>query len=177
MKKYIFPVIAVMLVLFLIDFLQLVPEPEHCAICDSIPYHAPCLVNLATGEVGELEVYDPHPFKTAELNSFQRGGTFSFLYVAGLNGYRDTVKWEAHITIPTNDNEYEEKFFCKSCRDRIRDYTDIGYLLLDLQIPKSFSILLLNSDIIQDIRCYQIITKTMLDETEITVHGNWDIMN
>ena len=84
MKKYVIPMITVILILILARAILPAPEPERCAICDSIPFHAPALVNLATGEVGELAVYDPHPFKVAELNEYQQGGTFSFIYAAGL---------------------------------------------------------------------------------------------
>ena len=177
MKKYIFPVIAVILILICLITILPASEPERCAICDSIPYHAPALVNLATGEVGELAVYEPHPFKVAELNEYQQGGTFSFIYVAGINGYSDTANWETHITIPTNENEYEEKFFCKSCRKRIAGHTDKGFLLLDLTTPESFDILSLDSDEIQLVRCYEVQKKAGLDEIEIIVHGTLDIFD
>ena len=62
MKKYMIPAIAVILIFICMITLLPAPNPKRCAICDSIPYHAPCLVNLATGEVGELTVYEPHPF-------------------------------------------------------------------------------------------------------------------
>ena len=175
MKKYIIPIIAVILILFLARTILPAPEPERCAICDSIPMHAPALVNLATGEVGELAVYDPHPFKVAELNAYQQGGTFSFIYAAGLNGYSDTANWETHITIPTNENEYEEKHFCKSCRERIAGHTENGFLLLDLRTPESFDILSLDSEEIQTVRCYEVQTNQCLDEIEIVVHGTLEI--
>ena len=171
MKKYIIPIVAVILILVCLICLLPAPEPERCAICDSIPYHAPCLVNLATGEVGELTVYEPHPFKVAELNEYQQGGTFSFLYIAGLHGYSDTANWETHITIPTNENEYEEKFFCKSCREKITDRIESGYLLLDLGTPKSFSIIPMSSDEIFNLRCYEIHTKQKDSNIEIIVYG------
>lgn len=177
MKKYIFPAIAVILILICMITILPAPNPKRCAICDSIPYHAPALVNLATGEVGELAVYEPHPFKVAELNPYQQGGTFSFIYVAGLNGYSDTANWETHITIPINENEYEEKFFCKSCRDRIADHTDKSFLLLDLRIPESFVILSLDFEEIQLVRCYEVQKKAGLDEIEIIVHGTLEIVD
>ena len=99
MKKYVIPIIAVILILVLALAILPAPEPERCAICDSIPFHAPVLVNLETGEFGELEVYEPHPFKVAELNEYQQGGTFSFIHAACLNGYNDTANWETHITV------------------------------------------------------------------------------
>ena len=177
MKKYIFPAIAVILFLICVITILPAPNPKRCAICESIPYHAPALVNLATGEVGELSVYEPHPFKVAELNPYQQGGTFSFIYVAGINGYSDTANWETHITIPTNENEYEEKFFCKACRERIAAHTDKGFLLLDLRTPESFSILSLDSEDIQPVRCYKVQTNQSLDEIEIVVHGTLEIVD
>ena len=177
MKKYIFPAIAVILILICLITILPAPNPKRCAICDSIPMHAPALVNLATGEVGELAVYDPHPFKVAELNEYQQGGTFSFIFVAGINGYSDTANWETHITIPTNENEYEEKFFCKSCRERIAGRTEKGFLLLDLRTPESFDILSLDSDEIQMVRCYEVQKKEGMDEIEIIVHGTLEIVD
>lgn len=177
MKKYIIPILAVILILVFARAILPAPEPERCAICDSIPMHAPALVNLATGEVGELAVYDPHPFKVAELNEYQQGGTFSFIYAAGLNGYSDTANWETHITIPINENEYEEKLFCKSCRILISDHTENGFLILDLREPQEFSILSLGSDAIQRVRCYEIQIKQGIGEIEITVQGTLDIVD
>ena len=54
MKKYIFPTIAVILILICLITILPAPNPKRCAICESIPYHAPCLVNLETGEIAEL---------------------------------------------------------------------------------------------------------------------------
>lgn len=177
MKKYIIPILTVILILILARAILPAPEPERCAICDSIPMHAPALVNLETGEVGELAVYDPHPFKVAELNEYQQGGTFSFIYAAGLNGYGDTANWETHITIPTVENEYEEKFFCNSCRILISGHTGKGFLLLDLREPEKFSIISLGSDEIQRLRCYEIQTTQQSNEVEITIHGTLEIVN
>ena len=37
-----------------------IPESEECALCDAFPRHAPCLVDLNTGDVKELDIYQPH---------------------------------------------------------------------------------------------------------------------
>ena len=175
MKKYIIPILAVILILIFARAILPAPNPKRCAICDSIPYHAPALVNLATGEVGELAVYEPHPFKVAELNEYQQGGTFSFIYAAGLNGYSDTANWETHITIPTNENEYEEKFFCKACRKLISGHTENGFLLLDMREPTKFSILSLDPDEIHIVRCYQVQIKLcQSNKFEIIIIGTMD---
>ncbi len=167
MKKYIVLAIAVILILICVISLTPAPEPDHCAICDSIPFHAPALINLATGEVGELEIYEPHPFKVAELNEYQQGGTFSFLYVAGLHGYRDTANWETHITIPSDQNEYEDKYFCKTCRERLSQCKKQGYALVDLKDPRNPVIYEIHKDTNLTIRCYEITTGTTDTEGEL----------
>lgn len=65
------------------------PEPDRCSVCDYIPSHAPCLVNLNTGEVGEIALYEPHHTLVGEIAEEQRGGYFCFMSVAGLQGYLD----------------------------------------------------------------------------------------
>ena len=79
--------------------------------------------------------------------------------------------------IPTNENEYEEKFFCKACRERISSHTEKGFLLLDLRTPKSFDILSFDSEEIQLVRCYEVQTKQCLDEIEIVVHCTLEIVD
>ena len=78
------------------------PEPDRCSVCDYIPSHAPCLVNLNTGEVGEIALYEPHRTLVGEIAEEQRGGYFSFMSVAGLRGYLDACVPEAHVTVPSN---------------------------------------------------------------------------
>lgn len=43
------------------EAISTLPEPERCALCGDMRYHAPCLVDLSTGKVGELAVYTPTP--------------------------------------------------------------------------------------------------------------------
>ena len=174
MKKYIFPAIVVILILMLVCSILPTPNPKRCAICDSIPHHAPALVNLATGEVGELVVYEPHPIKGGELNEYQQGGTFSFIYVAGLHGYQDTSTWETHISVPVNENEYEEKFFCKSCRELLLDCTDLGYILADLKNAADPIVYEIKEDLNISFRCYDIFVKESEENEkfEISVIGS-----
>lgn len=176
MKKYIFPAIAVILILICVIAILPAPEPERCAICDSIPFHAPCLVNLATGEAGELTVYDPHPFNAGELWEYQQGGTFSFLSVAGLTGYRDTARWEAHVSIPLKQNEYEERYFCYACRDLLRPFSRSGFVLADLQAPSEPKLYFIQNNTEITIGSYQVqIELSESNKHDITVIGTLDM--
>ena len=115
----------------------LTPEPEVCALCGSgsgISYHAPVVVNLSTGESGELRVYDPDPYRRNEIAEKQSTGTFSFLYVAGIMGYRDTCDHSSHVTLP-KDREWTRIYpalFCHDCRALLADTATEGYVLADL---------------------------------------------
>ena len=49
------------------------PEPEHCVLCDSgYTCHAPALLNLATGEIAELEVYALDPRLPDEVDKTRK---------------------------------------------------------------------------------------------------------
>lgn len=175
MKKYIFLVIAVILILICVITILPASEPERCAICDSIPMHAPALVNLATGEVGELTVYEPHPFQAGEIWEYQPGGTFSFLTVAGITGYRDTARWEAHISIPVDQNEYEEQYFCFSCRNLLQPYSNAGFILANLQVPSEPDVFFIQKDSQITVGCYKIsISQELSGEQHVTVMGMLD---
>ena len=91
-----------------------VPEPEQCSLCAGLPCHAPCIINLSTGEMLELAVYEPHPFIAGELAEEQQSETFSFVRGAGVEGYRLSGE-SITITIPMVADAMEEKHFCNTC--------------------------------------------------------------
>ena len=113
--------------------LVLTPEPEICAMCgNGIPYHAPVLVDLSTGETGELRVYDPdprHPYEPAEKQST---GTFSLMQAAGLSGCRDTCEHSCDITLPKKQDRLAPDSFCRGCRALLAGTAAGGYILADL---------------------------------------------
>lgn len=46
------------------EVMAVLPDPEQCALCgEGMRHHAPCLMDLSTGQMGELKVYTdpPHP--------------------------------------------------------------------------------------------------------------------
>lgn len=115
--------------------LVLTPEPEICALCgngNGMPYHAPVLVDLSTGEIGEMQVYDPDPVHRYELAEEQSTGTFSLLYVAGLTGCRDTCEHSCDVTLPEKGGQIDPTHFCRNCRAVLAGIDTEGYILADL---------------------------------------------
>ncbi len=171
MKKYVFIIIPAILILIFLIIALPAPDPARCRICESIPYHAPCLIDLATGEVVELAVYDSDPNIPGELSDIQQSGVLSITSICGHMAYADKNNWVMHISISKNQNEYEEQYFCRSCRELIAPFSYTGFVLADLKepmTPKLYPI----TETTYSIRCYSIsISSTPDSGFEITNTG------
>lgn len=110
------------------------PDPEQCALCsEGVPYHAPCLVNLSTGQMGELTVYTHHPFLQGEIAPMekQQTGTFRFLPCAGLTAVQDTC-YSCQVILPKEKELMNPALFCKACRQLLAGGGLEGYVIVDL---------------------------------------------
>lgn len=135
------------------------PEPDICALCGygSGPrYHAPCLVNLSTGEVGEMRIYDPDPERICEVSRVQRTGTFSLLRVAGVPATRDTVAHTCTADLPRKTDGLAPEYFCRDCRARIAEVSCQGFILADLYDLADIRIYALSDETACSIRDYDV---------------------
>ena len=166
MKRVI--VIAVMLLLFTGCSAD-VPASKECVLCDAFPRHAPCLVDLNSGKICELEIYQPHHTKVAELSDEQYGGYMSLVQFGDINGIllgADRVELEA----PIKSTGIQDSLFCKDCRKLLKDSNCQGYILADLRTPATPSVWTIKDGISFSVRCYEIdITAADDSETLIVV--------
>ena len=166
MKRVI--VIAVMLLLFTGCSAD-VPASKECVLCNAFPRHAPCLVDLNSGKICELEIYQPHPTKVAELSDEQYGGYMSLVQFGDINGIllgADRVELEA----PIKSTGIQDSLFCKDCRKLLKDSNCQGYILADLRTPATPSVWTIKDGISFSVRCYEIdITAADDSETLIVV--------
>ena len=148
------------------------PNPEDCSICGHLKCHAPCLLNLATGEIGELELYQPHYQKVGEIAEEQTGGTFSFIYLSGLQGIRLTDPWYIEVDVPMEGGMKKQTSFCGKCRKLLDEYEQ-GYVLLDLYDWENPVVYDFDDGATYEIRCYQIvITAKWIDrEFHLRING------
>lgn len=107
------------------------PEPEVCSICNFQANHAPCIVNLSTGEIGELQVYHPDSDEGGAISKKWDGGTFSFVYVLGLHSWRDSWTQSNHCDIPLKGDIINGEYFCKDCRSILVNVGVRGYVIVD----------------------------------------------
>lgn len=154
------------------------PGPVECALCDAFPRHAPCLVDLNSGELRELEIYQPHHTKVAELSDEQYGGYMSLISFGNISGIligADRVELDA----PTKMTGMLDGLFCNECRKLLRDNKCQGYILADLRNPETPAVWKIEDGTSFSVRCYDVeISKSdESDKLKIVMTGTLDIEN
>lgn len=153
-KRYIVSILLLVCMLSAIYLLR-TKEPEQCPICQSLKHHAPCLVNLASGEVAELELYQPHYSCVGEIADIQDSSTFSFFYAAGVQGTRTTSPYVIELSIPIGNPPEVLSAFCKKCRSMLSDQP-CGFALIDLYDSENPVVFEIYDGFAAQLRCYQI---------------------
>lgn len=111
------------------------PDPEHCSLCGSgngMWYHAPCVLNLSTGEISELQVYAPHPVLVGEISDEQQGGYIQLSFGADVFRITDHGAQTCDAKVPKSTADMQPGYFCGSCRNLLMGQATEGYVLLDL---------------------------------------------
>lgn len=111
-------------------------EPECCSICEDgngNRHHAPVLVNLSTGTVRELEIYDNDPTRPWEVAEKQRWDDWVFTFIDG----NATMSWssvdQTNIARIGDDlGKLDPALFCHDCRALLAETASEGYVLLDM---------------------------------------------
>ena len=111
------------------------PDPERCALCgEGDSYHAPCLVNLSTGQLGELRVYAYAPTQEGKLDPQEAecSGTLHFQPCAGLTAIRDAGLHTCQVSLPKERDLMDPALFCRECRRLLAGAGLEGYVIVDL---------------------------------------------
>ena len=107
------------------DHLRMItaPEPTVCALCrnnEGVKIHAPCIVNLATGEVAELAIYDPHPTEIGEVTETPKKGHVSYFTGAGALIEQNPDQGYCKATL-AKEEPIGPGYFCYECRRKISE--------------------------------------------------------
>jgi len=140
--------------------LLLTPEPEVCALCETgAAYNGPCLVSLATGEVGQLET-----------SWAQDGNYVRYFGCAGLSAVEDVKAHTCEVSLPEESDPMSAAYFCRDCRAKLAEITTEGYVLADLQTPNDFRLYSVTAGAAYEI-CGHAVTVTSDEESErLRVH-------
>ena len=148
------------------------PDPERCALCgEKKQYHAPCLIDLSTGQMGELRVYtyDPTGPGTLDPREAQCSGTISFPSCAGLTAARDTDFHTCQVTLPEERELMNPALFCKECRLLLAGAGLEGYVIVDLHNRDNTQAYPLRGKVIRDYRVS--VTKRKDGRSDVCVTG------
>lgn len=151
------------------------PDPGRCALCgEGVPYPAPCLVDLSTGQVGEMPVYLHHPSKPGEIAPMdkQETGTFNYVSCIGLPGIRETCTFTCTVTLPKERHLMDPALFCKDCRYLLAQAGIEGYVVVDLYDPEYIRAYPVQTGNAQTIRDYRVtVTQGQKDTWRVQVAG------
>lgn len=180
MKKWMIVLCAVFAVaLVFISIASPNQEQKDCCLCDSFRYHAPCLIDLETGDLIELDLYFPHETKVAELAEVQPDiSTFSFVHLGNITGTKLTDSKVIEFGVPIADKT-NNPALCKDCRELLQAGYKGRYVLADLYDMEIKELIPIVANTSIDFRCYEI---TMAENTEkneinVTIQGRLDISN
>lgn len=126
-----------------------------CTLCLNPPIHAPCLLNIETGALTELQIYEPHPMKPGELSPKQQGGHFRIFMSDGITIMSDPGLGIARTTIPYSHAQMNKSKFCRRCRKLLAG-TERTYTLVDAYSQESIKIYSICDKTTLTMRCYTV---------------------
>lgn len=156
--------ISLTLAVFLIAVFTFFLTRNHkeCCLCNSFRYHAPCLIDLKTGDIIELDLYFPHPTLVAELADPQpEMGTFSYVRLGSATGTKLTDSKIIELEVPTETTQNPS--LCKECKKQTKSNRYSRYVLADLYDMQNKMLIPIVDGSRLDIRCYEI---TMIHNKE-----------
>jgi len=150
---------------------------KECCLCSSFQYHAPCLIDLETGKMIELDLYFPHETLVAELADPQpEMGTFSFVSIGNVSGTKLTDSKVIELSVPLADKT-SNPALCKGCRRLLPSGYSGRYILADLYDKEIKELIPIVANTSIDLRCYEItmVENTEKNEINVTIQGTLDI--
>ena len=154
MRKIAKITVAIIAIAVVLRFAILYFGPDRCPLCDFIKSHAPCLVNVATGEVEEMALYTPHYQLVGEIAEEQNDSTFSFVTIAGARGTRVSSPWIMELDVPVAKEPLFKYHFCRDCRKLLADQA--GYVIADLYVHGQPVVIPITDGMEQELLCYKI---------------------
>jgi len=153
------------------ESIAVTPEPEHCALCgygDRVRYQGPALINLATGEIGELKIYDTGPEYSYEISEHQSDGVGAFGERAGVPFNMDTFSRSGEAELPRRLEDMDPSHFCRDCRVLLSEHALEGFVLLDLYEAEAITAYTIEADAEYTFRDYTV--RIDEDKGKLVIH-------
>ena len=143
-------------------------EEKECCLCSSFRYHAPCLIDLETGKMIELDLYFPHETLVAELADPQpERGVFSFVSIGNVSGTKQTGPERIDLHIPEDSTFFPA--LCRDCKNQLPSGYNSRYVFADLYGMDEKFLIPIEADTSFSLRCYDVTTQTNTEKGGISV--------
>lgn len=106
-------------------------EPQQCPLCQAEQSDVPCLIDLCTGEIGEMRIGH------GELSDDPTSFVFFFVEVAGCDGYCDTAAQCCYLRTDEKTGTMNRFAFCRTCRAKLHNVRKDRYAILDLRTAEA----------------------------------------
>lgn len=169
MKKWLIILCVVLVVAIAASaILPFTQEEKECCLCNSFRYHAPCLIDLETGELIELDLYFPHKTLVAELAEEQpEMSTFSFVQIGNVSGTKLTGDATIEINIPT-DKTYNPAL-CRDCKKLLPFGHTSRYIFVDLYGKEEKTLIPIKAGSDFSLRCYDVTIERDIEKSGLSV--------
>ena len=148
--------------------LAIIQGNKECCLCSSFRYHAPCLIDLETGKLIELDLYFPHESLVAELADPQpERGVFSFVSIGNASGTKQTGPERIDLHIPEDSTFFPA--LCRDCKKQLPSGYNSRYVFADLYGMDEKFLIPIEADTAFSLRCYDVTTQTDTEKGGISV--------
>lgn len=153
-----------------------VQEPESCAICSNPrgpTFHAPCLLDLSTGNLVELTIYEPSCLYSGELSENQSLDHSVITFTANgdplfIDRLKDIQRCVTYL--PGEEGEpMDPVHYCRNCRAILARAATTGYVLLDLYHLDKIAAYPIEEGAEYNIRIYTVSVARDLENSYLTV--------
>ena len=108
---------------------------KECCLCNNPNYSVPCLVDLETGDILELNLDGPSA--TYDYNGQSDVETFSFIRFGNVTGTKQTAPGIIELKVPTTDKSTAPAL-CNKCRKLLPRGYDGRYAIADVDNRELF---------------------------------------
>lgn len=129
--------IAVVVLIAWTAAILLFGSKKSCALCTSPSFPAPCLIDLVTGDILDLNLDGPTTSYSTSSPSYAE--TISFIRFGSVSGIKETAPNVIELKIPLED-KVKSPALCSNCRKLLQQGYEGRYVLADTDNKKLFPI-------------------------------------
>lgn len=150
--------------------------PEKCPVCTAPEEHAPCLLDIRTGKIDSLNLYEYSEIDWNTPAKYQRGGYAVLINFGDATGIRMTDPWYLQLRITAKPTSVPKGMYCRSCQEKL-SAKECGFAILDVGTTHSPEIYEVCMGAEYSFRCYDISVEedSLVQGLSLTINGTLEL--